>query len=226
MESMYGCIHYESVSHLSCHVPKSFVTNMRLLSTLAATEEGRQLATCSSHDLGCSSWSDLLQLSDQRMPETCFIFGDARNLWNMQLHAWLTLLMVHVGSCMYHKHFMEHTGIKLQWVCVCVFPISSRRFSSIFCWLGIPYNLAFDDVCRPSQERCSMATCTVVTGPVERQPFPRKCHCLHFSVLFAKAEQKVFERDVNRKPMVWGVWIISHNKKIRLSLNLAFWVGL
>lgn len=226
MESMYGCIHYESVSHLSCHVPESFVTNMRLLSTLAATEEGRQLATCSSHDLGCSSWSDLLQLSDLRMPETCFIFRDARNLWNMQLHAWLTLLMVHVGSC--------RCIINISWNisnCTgCVFfPISSRCFSSRFCWLGIPYNLAFDDVCRPSQEGCSMATCTVVTGPVERQPFPRKCHCLHFSVLFGKAEQKVFERgvySVNRKAVVWGVWIISHNKKIRLLLNLAFWLGL
>ncbi len=47
-----------------------------------------------------------------------------------------------------------------------------------------------------------MATCTVVTGPVERQSFPRKCHCLHFSVLFGKAEQKVLYRGVNRNAMV------------------------
>ena len=111
---------------------------------------------------------------------------------------------------MYHKHFhgTYHTAVG-----GCFFPISSSCFSSRFCLLGIPYNLGFDDVCRPSQERCSMATCTVVTGPVERQPFPRKCHCLHFSVLFGKAEQKVFERDVNRKAMVWGVRIISHKQK-------------
>lgn len=71
-------------------------------------------------------------------------------------------------------------------------------------FVGHPWkNLASDDACRDlSKERCSMATCTVVTGPVERQPVPRKCHCLHFSVLFGKAEQTVFERDVNRKAMV------------------------
>lgn len=133
------------------------------------------------------------------MPETCFIFGDARNLWNMQLHAWLTFLMVHVGS----YRCIINISWNISYCCGCVFfPTSSSCFSSRFCWLGIPYNLGFDDVCRPSQERCSMATCTVVTGPVERQPFPRKCHCLHFSVLFGKAEQKVFERDVNRKAMV------------------------
>ena len=108
----------------------------------------------------------------------------------------------------------------MHWVC---FPCYSNHytvgcFSSRSCWLGIPYHLA-PDVC-DLRSAAQWQRALLLLDQLKDSRFHANAIAYTSVSYLVKLNGKFFERGVNRNAMVWGVRIISHNKKILTELGV------